>query len=117
MKRVIILEAVAGSAQGYKYALWAAVPAARQPFYAKSSNYKSAWKDASVAENDALRAGQVVELVDHFNNPTALTLAQVKTQLEALWNTYQTFITNNNPWDRYGSFYDDTNNWTNGGVS
>jgi hypothetical protein len=115
MKRIIILEAVPGSAQGYRYALWAAVPAARQPFYANPSKV-SAWRNASGAENTALQNGSVVERVESFNNAVVLTLAQVKSQLEARWTEYQDYVTAYNPWDRYGSFWDDTPAWTNGGV-
>lgn len=122
MRRIIILEAVSGSAQGYRYILWAAVPAARQPFYA-NPDFESAWKvglagglTITQGEIDALRNGSVVERVEHFNNATALTLAQVKSQLEDRWNEFQTYVTNHNPWDRYGSTWDDTPSWTNGGV-
>jgi len=114
-KRIIILNALPG-VQAYRYALWAVTPASRQAFYA-NLNAKSAWKDIAPAELTALQNGSIVEKVDSFSNPTSLTLAQIKSQLEAIWTAYQAFVTAYNPWDRYGSFFDDTSTWTNGGVS
>lgn len=116
-KQIIILEKVVGaSVVSYKYALWAAVPLARQPFYTRPTTYKSAWKDAALADNTALQAGQIVELVESFSTPTSQSLAQIKALLEARFTAFQTDITSTNLWDRYGSYFDGVT-WTNGGVA
>lgn len=115
MKKIIILAAVPGSAQGYRYALWAAVPATRVPFYA-NPNFVSAWKDISGPELQDLRLGNFTERVETFNNETPQNLAAVKAQLEARWTAFQAEIDERNPWDRYGSFFENTS-WTNGGVA
>ena len=116
MKKIVILEAVPGSAQGYRYVLWAAVTeVSRRPFYAKPSTWLSAWTGASGIELAALRAGEFVEDARTFNNETPLTLAQVKAQLETVWTEYQAFIDAYNPWDRYGSFFEGSS-WTNAGA-
>ncbi len=116
MKRIVILDAVPNSAQAYRYVLWAAVPAARHEFYARA-DLRSAWKDIAPAELDALRNGSFVEKVETFSTPIALSLAQIRAALEARWSQYQTHITAFNPWDRYGSFFDDNSTWTADGAS
>lgn len=112
-KRIIILDLAAPGR--YRYLLWADVPAARQVFYA-DANKTSAWKDASAGDLTALRTGAVVEYVDVTANVENATLAQVQAGLQNRWTDFQNGITNNNFWQRYGSFWDGTS-WTAGGVS
>lgn len=109
-KRIIILEHSGGR---LRYALWAAVPAGREAFYARLGAV-SAWTGASAPENAAIAAGQVAEFTDVLGkdgNAAALMAA-----LEARWADYQAEITARNPWNRYGSFWDGTS-WTVAGVS
>ena len=112
-KQIVILEKL--DSDTYKYALWAAVPVARQSFYTKIGAV-SEWKNASVAENTAIAAGQIVEKVETINVPAGSTLGQVQAFLQTRWTDYQALITANNPWVRYGSFWDGIS-WTAGGVA
>ena len=112
-KHVIILEEL--DTRSYRYALWADVPVARQAFYARPGAV-SAWTGASAAENAALAAGAVTEHVDHFVVPEGTPIAQVRALLQTQWQGFQGRITADNPWVRYGTFWDGTT-WTAGGVS
>lgn len=122
-KRVIILDrlldaetqAGEGTSQQWRYMLWADVPLARQPFYAKPG-ITSEWKDASAADLTALQTGQVVERVATALIPRVATLPQVRTALETEWQIFQDRITAMNPWLRYGTFWDGAT-WTAGGVT
>lgn len=105
--RVIILEQ---SSNDYGYAFWADVPTARQVFYANSSA-KSVWTGATIADNDALKSGAVVESVSTQRVPQGTTLAQAEAFLQNRWQTFQDFITNDNRWLHYGSNWDGTT-WT-----
>ena len=111
--RVIILEQE--DPRTFRYALWADVPVARQPFYANPTA-TSAWENALAADLTALQSGQVVERVDKLGIPSGGTLAQARSILQANWQFYQDRITADNPWQRYGSTWDGTT-WTVAGVS
>ena len=115
-KQIIILDRLdLPSDNSFRYALWAAVPVSRQSFYANATAV-SAWSGASTAENTAIQAGQIVEKVDHFSAPAGTTIAQIQAILIAAWNVWQNHITNENPWSRYGTFFDGTT-WTAAGVA
>lgn len=106
----------------YRYALWADVPVARQPFYAALAGPTaiSAWKDALAADNTALQNGSVVEKVDTIQVPPAANLAEIRVFLQGRWTDFQALITANNPWQRYGTtatFNGTTWAWSPGGVS
>lgn len=117
-KRVIILEKLGAAPLSYRYAMWADVPAARQPFYAaKQATSVSLWKDAAAGDNTALQNGSVTERVDVTTMLAGDNLAAAMTRLQAIWTAYQAEITAANSWDRYGSFMDTSNAWTNGGVA
>ena len=112
-KRIIILDRNQGGRFGY--ALWADVPATRQSFYA-DVNKKSVWLGASVAENGDIAAGRVVEDVNEAALPPGTPIVQIQNFLEQQWADFQTRITNANPWNRYGTFWDGTT-WTVGGAT
>lgn len=113
--RVIVLDRP--YADVYRYVMWADVPAARQPFYARASAV-SAWKDATGADNTALQNGSVVEKLDELKVPSGSTIGQAQAFLEARWTDYQAKVTAYNPWNRYGTTLSaDGTTWTNGGVS
>ena len=99
----------------YRLALWADVPATRQSFYAVNT-FVSAWKDATGTDNTNLKNGAVLETVVELTVPSGWTLAQVQSEAESRWQKYQTFVTNRNPWVRYGTTWDGTT-WVNGGAS
>lgn len=100
-----------------RYALWATVPASRQPFWQQKQGtaYVSAVVDGSVSagETSALQSGSVVEKVVESEWPPGTTVGQAETFLQQAATAWQTFITNYNPWAHYGTFFDDsTNTWT-----
>lgn len=116
-KRVIILDRPDRlDPNTYRVALWAAVPAARQSFFAVP-NAVSAWRDASAAENSAIASGAIKERVELFQFPPGATGAQMQNHIEARWQLFQNEITNVNLWQRYGSFWDSASGWTMTGVA
>lgn len=117
-KRVIILEQTGTAPLTFRYLMWADVPAARQSFYAaQQATMTSVWKDAAAADITALQNGSVTERVESTTMAAGDTLVTAQTRLQAVWLSFQTSVTNTNPWLRYGSFMDTTNVWTAGGVA
>ena len=102
-KRVIALDRP--NAQEFRFALWADVPVARQSFYAKPAGFKSAWKDASAADNLAFETGAVVERVETYQYEGTKTIAQVQADLQARWTSFQAEVAAANPWNFYGSYW------------
>lgn len=114
-RRIIVLERDTERPITLRFVLWADVPAARQPFFA-DPNKVSAYVLATEAENDALQAGQVAELVDTLRLPQGTPLAQIRAALITAFNRWQSVVTNDNAYDFYGTSWDGTS-WTPGGVS
>ena len=112
-KQIIILDHLGPGR--FRFALWAAVPAGRQVFYAQAGKV-SAWTGASLVENQALALGQVAEFVDTTAFTPGTSLAQVQTGLQQQWQDFQAEISAANRWVRYGSFWDGTT-WTAGGAT
>jgi hypothetical protein len=113
-KRIIVLEidgAASGAAITAKAALWADVPAARQPFYA-APEFASAYEGATAGELAALRAGSVAERVETvvIRPAVGATPAQRRTliqqQLQAAWTAWQQHLTDANPWQWRGTYWD-----------
>lgn len=94
----------------FRYVFWAAVPVARQTFYADATK-TSVVKDATAGETTALQNGSVVEQQNAGNYPAGTPIATIQTDLIARFNTYQTLITNTNPWIYYGTSWNGTS-WT-----
>ncbi len=116
-KRVIILEKLGTAPVSFRYILWADVPVARQPFYAaKQASFVSAWKDAATDDITALQNGSVTERADVTVMQAGDSVTTAMTRLQSIWTAFQAEISAANPWDRYGSFMDTSNSWTNGGV-
>jgi hypothetical protein len=107
---VIVLDQVNGDPTIYRYVLWADVPAARQTYYA-AANAASVWKGATATDNTNIASGAMAEQVSELRVPSGWTIAQVEAQLQSLWQTYSTYISNYNPWIHYGSTWDG-NTWT-----
>lgn len=115
-KRVIVLDAVNGdTVVAFRYVMWADVPAARQAFYANATKI-SAYKDISADDLAAIRTGAVAEELGTLKMDTGKTLAQARTDLQAMWTAFQDRITNANPWNRYGTYWDGTS-WTAQGAT
>ncbi len=113
-KRAIILDRLEPGR--FRVALWADVPAARQQFYAKGGAV-SAWTGASAAENTAIATGAVAERVQDIAASSGATVATLRTLIQQAWQAFQDEITQENPWNRYGAFWDGvTLTWTAGGV-
>jgi hypothetical protein len=113
-KKIIVLERVGEpSDESYNYVLWASVPAGREPAYADAAK-TSAYKDATVEELTALRDGTVVERTGTalYKSGSGGTFNQ---DLIKLHSDFQAEITRNNPYNRYGQFWDGTA-WTAGGT-
>lgn len=104
---IIILDQSNVQANDYRVAFWADVPAARQTYYAAAS-LTSAWRGATATDNSNLQTGLVTEVVMSIRLPQGTTLPQIQSALQAQWQQIQTFVSNNNPWIRYGSTWDGT---------
>jgi hypothetical protein len=115
-KKIIVLERMQAppGVVAFRYALWADVPATRQNFYA-NADAKSAYKDASTFELQALQAGQVAERVGEGRWPQGTTVTQIKAFLVSAFNDWQSEVNGRNDWDRYGTFFDGAA-WTDAGV-
>jgi len=125
-KKIIILDRVGEPSDvAYRVAFWLTVPSTRYAFYVKPAGmnpdgspipFKSAWKDATEADNQDLRDGKVLEVIETYTLPAGVTLAQVQTFLQNKFTEKQDWLNSINPYVRYGSYWDGTS-WTAGGVS
>lgn len=112
--KIIILERTAP--ETYRYALWADVPAARQPFYAiNQASAVSSWKDALPEDLAALRNGSITEKIDSIQVGADATFADVQALLQSRWTDWQAAVTARNDWPFYGTTWAGTT-WANGGV-
>jgi hypothetical protein len=116
MKRVIVLERLGPGKYSVLY--WLAVPATRQPFYAKPGAV-SAWPGASSPESTAIASGAVHEVMETLSKEGMPNMAAVQAETEIRWQVLQDEINSNgaNQWNRYGSYWDSVTGWTSGGVS
>lgn len=113
--KIIILDRLPDlGSQAFRVAYWVDVPAARQSFYAIPGAV-SAWSGAQAADNAAIAAGEVVEVVETFVKPNG-TLAQAQADLQINWQRRQDAMANINRYQRYGTTWDGTT-WAAGGVS
>lgn len=110
--RVIVLDQ---DDRTFHYVLWADVPVARQPFYANPAAV-SAWKDALPADNAQLVSGAVTEKTGSVVFPTGTGIAASQAALQDLWQSFQSRVTNDNMWIRYGSTWDGAT-WVMTGVA
>lgn len=112
-RKIIILEKTPSQTgfMGFRFAMWADVPATRQTFYANASA-TSAVKGATGPEIAAIQGGSVTERVRDAQYPTqGVSLADIQADLVNIFNAFQTEITAFNPWQRYGTTYDGST-WT-----
>lgn len=112
MTQVIILMEQTGmpSDLNYNVVFWLDVPVARQTYYAKAqASAVSAYPFASQAEIDAIRAGQIVEVVESIPRVAGAPLATVKQAARDRIAALQADLIANNPYNRYGT------RWTQGG--
>ncbi len=110
-RKIIILDRVnLPSDQDFRIAFWLDVPQPRQMFHADAAAV-SAVKDATPEELAAIRSGAVVEEVLVVPARSNATQAALLAALATRYTARQAQFTANNPWARYGSFYDGTG-WT-----
>jgi hypothetical protein len=97
----------------WRYVLWADVPVARQSFWGAlwtidNPSRPSAWAGASGADNLALQNGEVAEVVQTIERFPGDTMAVLQAALQQRSAEFITYVTNYNPWNRYGSTWDGT---------
>jgi hypothetical protein len=110
-RQIIILEQPGlPSDLRYHVAFWLSVPAQRQQFVA-NPDAKSRVMDITANELTALQDGSVVELIHEAIYPLNTPIGAIGTDLVARYNEAQAQVNANNPWNRYGTFYDG-NSWT-----
>lgn len=115
-KRIIVLDQPNDDPTKFTVLFWLDVTPGREAFYAKPG-LVSKWPDAPALINTALAAGTLVEQSDVYSRPDGAGIAQVQADLEADLLKRQTALNTYNPWNRYGSFFDDVSGWTLTGVS
>lgn len=109
-KQVIILERQDGSPIIYRVAFWLQVPAARQSYFANAAAV-SVWKGASAAENSALAAGQIYEVVETVAMLPGDTEQAIAAALQVRWTNKQLEFNNSVLLYRYGTYWDGAG-WT-----
>ena len=98
----------------YNYVLWVPVPAGFEALYA---GQETAYPEATQAEKDALTAGSVAQRTGNYQREPGTTLAQVQTDLIAAVAAFSTEVDNDNPKERYGTYWEQGVGWTAAGVS
>lgn len=97
----------------YNVLFWLDVPAARQAYYAKKQAAAlSAYPFAIQAEIDAIRAGQIVEVVESIPRVVGTPLATVKQAARDRLAALQSDLNTNNPYNRYGTRWTQGIGWT-----
>jgi hypothetical protein len=112
---IIILQISPGSTGDtvFNYLYWIPISTAA----AIPTTSSSAWTGATVAENQAIQNGTILEENRIGTAFASMTLGQIETNLVNGWNTENTRISNlQNPMQYYGSIYDGTS-WTLGASS
>jgi hypothetical protein len=115
-KTVIVLEQSNDDPSKFHVLYCLNVTAGREGFYAKVGAV-SKWPGASAGENSAIAAGTIKEEEDVYSRSDGAGLAQVQADLLAARAARQAALDLYNPWNRFGSFFDDVAGWTLTGVS
>lgn len=96
----------------YRVVFWLDVPAARQAYYAKKQAASvSAYREASQAETDAIRAGQIIEVVETIPRVAGTPLSTVKQAARDRLSALQADLLANNPFNRYGTRWTQAGGW------
>lgn len=108
MKQVIITRtATVGGILSVQAVLWYPVPLGRE--VPRPDVQNSAYRQATQAELDAIKAGRVLEEADTYRFPKSLTSVQIKSFLVSVWTDRKAFLdTNPLEGQYYGTFYDGT---------
>jgi len=106
--QIIALTQAPGSRTAWQLVFWYNVPASRQKFYANPAA-KSAWVDATGADNTSLQNGSVFEeVVTYSPDPTGQTVGQIEAGAAALWTARNAAFQASNQWANYGTTFDGT---------
>jgi len=103
--RVIILNSTLEDPNTFQTVFWADVPTARQLHFA-DPNKKSAWPDATAADNQALQNGSVMEQTGTLRYQQGTGMAAIQAAMQQQWTDFQARVSNTNPWQRYGTTWD-----------
>ncbi len=95
----------------YRVAFWLDVPAARQRFYA-NANATSAFLDAAAGDLAALKAGQIVEVVETIGRPSGTPMSAVKQAARDRLVALQADMNRDNRFNRYGTRWTQGGGWT-----
>ena len=114
-RKIILLDEVLDSSDLLiNYVLWLDVPAARQAMLA-NSDAKTVVKDATILEQDNLKAGRVVEVVGSVGFQKGAGLPSMRQRLERILAEKQQEMNGRNPFRYYGASFDGSV-WTAGGA-
>lgn len=115
-KQIIVLERLdEPSDLNFNVAFWLVVPGTRTAFYADATK-TSLYKDISAQELSDLRAGLFTEKVQKVSYLSGQPLAFIRNDLQVKFTNLQNELNNQNPFVRYGTYFDG-NSWTTGGVA
>ena len=116
-KRVIILETRNVSPLLIDYVLWAAVPSVLQPFYAAAQkDFVSAWTGISAEDLAEFQAGAMTEHRDLTTFSKTVTQPGADKILADIWQQFQSATDASAKWASYGTYLDDSGQWTRAGV-
>lgn len=122
-RRIIILDRDVTQTKTFNVCLWAVVPASRVTYYAAlQKNFQSAFIGADPGEVQNLQTGLWTEKTYTYSNPTLTgnanqIMAAAQAEMQADWQKFQTDVNAYNPWNRYGTTWDDTGVWTPAGAT
>lgn len=94
----------------YRVAFWLDVPMARQRFYVNAAAV-SAFVDATAEELAALKAGQIVEVVEIVPRAAGTPLAAVKQAARDRLVALQAELNRDNRFNRYGTRWTQAGGW------
>lgn len=100
----------------YRVAFWLDVPAARQRFYANAAAV-SAFADASAGELAAIKAGQIVEIVETIPRPIDTLMPAVKQAARDRLAALQAELNKDNRFNRYGTRWTQAGGWADATVA
>jgi len=100
----------------YRVVFWLDVPAARQRFYA-NANATSAFLDAAAGDLAALKAGQIIEVVETIHRPANTTALAVKQAARDRLAALQAELNRDNRFNRYGTKWTQASGWVDSTVA
>jgi hypothetical protein len=116
-KRIVVLDRNPDTGV-FRVLYWVAPPVARQAKWLERQGNptESKWEGATAGENSDIASGAIVEFEETYSKQ-GTDLPSAQADLEARWGVLNSWIATYNPWNRYGSYWDDSTGWTTDGVS